>query len=84
MCPAYPIEVILLKGSVWTLGCDSRFGFPLSAYSRVEKAPFSKMNQAQLLTLGQQDFVNNGDCGGSITGYAFGGISRAVGVAEEI
>ena len=94
------IEDVLLKtGQFGHLDADlgvAVFGFPLSAYSRVEKAQLLILkDESRTVAEARQDFATTMGSATAVfallvglvavlTRYAFGGISRAVGVLQSL
>ena len=92
-------DVLLKTGQFGHLDADlgvAVFGFPLSAYSRVEKAQLLILkDEARTVAEARQDFATTMGIAAVVfallvslvavlTGYAFGGISRAVGVLQSL
>ncbi len=92
-------DVLLKKGQFGHLDAElgvAVFGFPLSAYSRVEKAQLLILKDESLTVAeARQDFATTMGIAAAVfallvglvavlTGYAFGGISRAVGVLQSL
>ena len=92
-------DVLLKTGQFGHLDADlgvAVFGFPLSAYSRVEKAQLLILkDESRTVAEARQDFATTMGIAAVVfallvglvavlTGYAFGGISRAVGVLQSL
>ena len=92
-------ETLLKKGQFGHLDTDlgvAVFGFPLSTYARVERAQLLILkNESGAVAEAQQDFVATMGIAAAVfallvglvtvlTGYAFGGISRAVDVLQSL
>ena len=92
-------DVLLKTGQFGHLNADlgvAVFGFPLSAYSRAEKAQLLILKDESLTVAeARQDFATTMGLAAAVfallvglvavlTGYAFGGISRAVGVLQSL
>ena len=92
-------DVLLKTGQFGHLDADlgvAVFGFPLSAYSRVEKAQLLILkDESRTVAEARQDFATTMGIAAAVfallvglvavlTGYAFGGISRAVGVLQSL
>ena len=92
-------DVLLKTGQFGHLDADlgvAVFGFPLSAYSRVEKAQLLILkDESRTVAEARQNFATTMGIAAAVfallvvlvavlTGYAFGGISRAVGVLQSL
>ena len=92
-------DILLKTGQFGHLDADlgvAVFGFPLSAYSRVEKAQLLILKDESLTVAeARNDFATTMGIAAAVfallvglvavlTGYAFGGISRAVGVLQSL